>query len=70
MRLTKLTEPFKFAPNQVTLLAVLIYAVVFVSVLVYDELADVPKNTRGLDLERAYDTLSEVSRRRRGCSYL
>lgn len=61
MRFTILKAPFKFASSQVAVLTVLVYAAVFASVLIYDELPNLPKNTSGLDLDHAYDVLSKVS---------
>lgn len=61
MRFTILKAPFKFASTQVAVLTVLVYAAVFASVLIYDELPNLPKNTWGLDLDHAYDALSKVS---------
>ena len=55
-----LSSPFRFATGQVAVLAVLLYAAVFISVLVTDELPATPKKTEGLDLERAYEALSTV----------
>lgn len=60
MRFTILKAPFKFASTQVAVLTVLVYAAVFASVLIYDELPNLPKNTWGLDLDHAYDALSKV----------
>ncbi|RDX48595.1 hypothetical protein OH76DRAFT_1352007 [Lentinus brumalis] len=59
----KLASPFKFAPIPVALLALIVYLAVFASVLSFDELADVPKNLRGLDLDRGYDALSKITAR-------
>ena len=56
----KLSTPFRFAPVQVTALALVLYAAVFIGVLYCDELQSVPKDTHGLDLERAYEALSTV----------
>ena len=56
----KLASPFKFAPVPVAVLAVIIYAAIFSSVLSFDELANVPKNLRGLNLDRGYEALSKV----------
>ena len=56
-----LAAPFAFASFPVTSLTILIYLGVFVSVLLTDELPNVPKNTRGLDIVRAYKELHEVS---------
>ncbi|OSC97539.1 hypothetical protein PYCCODRAFT_1419229 [Trametes coccinea BRFM310] len=66
MRFTKLAAPFKFAPTQVAVLLVAVYAIVFAAVLQHDELPKVPKNTHGLDLDRAYDTLAKASSTRAG----
>ncbi|KAI0351985.1 Zn-dependent exopeptidase [Trametes cingulata] len=62
MRFAKLAAPFKFASTQVTVLTALIYAIVFASVLIHDEPWDVPKDTQGLDIDRAFDALSEITR--------
>ena len=56
----KIISPFKFATAPVTILAVILYAAVFTSVLQFDQLADVPKRLNGLDLDRGYEALSEV----------
>lgn len=61
MRFTILKAPFKLASAQLTVLTVLVYATVFASVLIYDEVPNLPKNTWGLDLDRAYDALAKVS---------
>ncbi len=45
-----------------TVLVVLIYLATFISVLVTDQLANVPKNQRGLNLDEAYADLHQVSR--------
>lgn len=58
--LERLASPFKFTAASVAAVAVVIYAALFTSVLVFDDLPRVPKNTRGLDLDRAYEALSVV----------
>ncbi|KAI0645003.1 hypothetical protein C8Q79DRAFT_1001599 [Trametes meyenii] len=63
MRLRKLAEPFKFAPTQVSVLTVFIYVLVFASVLIRDELPNVPKNTKGINLDRAFEALSTITSR-------
>ncbi|KAI0765712.1 hypothetical protein BD413DRAFT_481922 [Trametes elegans] len=65
MGLAGLSALFKFAPVQVTLLSIIIYAAVFASVLSSDEPQRVPRNTQGLDLDRAYDVLSQITIRPR-----
>ena len=55
-----LAFPFKFTASSVAALTVLIYAVLFSSVLLFDDLPRVPKNTDGLDLDRGYEALSTV----------
>ncbi|KAI9061387.1 hypothetical protein FKP32DRAFT_1576122 [Trametes sanguinea] len=62
-RFARLAAPFKFAPTQVAVLLVALYAIVFATVLQYDELPNVPKNTHGLDLDRAYDILAKITSR-------
>ncbi|KAI0669436.1 hypothetical protein C8Q78DRAFT_1080139 [Trametes maxima] len=59
----KLAEPFKFAPTQVSVLTVFIYVLVFATVLVLDELPNVPKNTEGINLDRAFEALSTITSR-------
>lgn len=55
-----LKAPFHFISTPVSVLAVLIYAIIFASVLYTDELYNVPKNTKGLDVDRAYADLHQV----------
>jgi hypothetical protein len=43
-----------------TILLILVYAAVFSTVLVTDELPDVPKDQSGLDLDQAYADLHQV----------
>lgn len=43
-----------------TILLILVYAAVFSTVLVTDELPDVPKDQGGLDLDQAYADLHQV----------
>ncbi|KAI0827758.1 hypothetical protein BC628DRAFT_1317988 [Trametes gibbosa] len=61
MRLTALKALFKFAPAQLTVLTLFVYAAVFVGVIIYDEPSKVPKDTHGLDNDRAYDALSQIT---------
>lgn len=49
---------FRIIPT--TVLLVLVYAAVFTTVLVTDELPNVPQNQGGLDLDQAYADLHEV----------
>ncbi len=56
-----LSAPFKFAPIPVSVLAVLLYGVVFASVLVTDQTPAVAKDLGGLNLNQAYDDLHRVS---------
>jgi hypothetical protein len=49
---------FRTVPT--TILLILVYAAVFSTVLVTDELPDVPKDQGGLDLDRAYADLHQV----------
>lgn len=58
-----LTDPFKFSPVPVSVLLVLIYAVVFTSVSVTDETPSLPKDFKGLNLDKAYEDLHIVSHR-------
>ncbi len=58
--LERLAFPFKFTTSSVAALAVIVYAVLFTGVLVFDDLPRVPHNTRGLDLDRGYEALSTV----------
>ena len=55
-----LKAPFHFTSTPVSVLAVVIYAIIFASVLYTDELYDMPKNTKGLDVDRAYADLHKV----------
>ena len=55
-----LKAPFHFTSTPVSVLAVVIYAIIFASVLYTDELYDIPKNTKGLDVDRAYADLHQV----------
>ncbi|KAI0657787.1 hypothetical protein C8Q70DRAFT_264499 [Cubamyces menziesii] len=57
----RFTQPFKFAATQVSVLLALLYAVIFASVLIYDEPASIPMDTHGLDIDRAYDALSTIT---------
>ena len=52
--------PFHFASAPVSVLAVLIYAIIFAAIIYTDELYDIPKNTKGLDVDRAYADLHQV----------
>lgn len=49
-----------FKAVSTTALLVLVYTVIFTLVIVTDELPDVPKNTRGLDLDQANADLHQV----------
>jgi len=49
---------FRTVPT--TILLILVYAAVFSTVLVTDELPDVPKDQGGLDLDQAYADLHQV----------
>jgi len=49
-----------FRTVPITVLLILIYAAVFSTVLVTDELPDVPKDQGGLDLVEAYADLHQV----------
>lgn len=53
---------FAFNTVPTTILLVLIYAAIFSTVLITDKLPPVPRNTRGLDLDRAWLDLHQVSR--------
>ncbi|KAI0796781.1 hypothetical protein C8Q75DRAFT_742209 [Abortiporus biennis] len=61
--MSKFTTPFKFAPIPVVVLSVLVYLLVFGFVLVKDQTQGIPKNLRGLDLDRAYDDLHRITAR-------
>ncbi|KAI0364003.1 Zn-dependent exopeptidase [Pilatotrama ljubarskyi] len=61
MRFAKLAAPFKFAPTQVAVLTIILYAIAFGSVLIQDEPRDIPKDTLGLDVNRAFDALSKIT---------
>ncbi|KAI8970991.1 hypothetical protein BD414DRAFT_540578 [Trametes punicea] len=63
MRFSKLAQPFKFAPTQVAVLLAVVYAIVFASVLRYDEVPNVPKDTHGLNVDRAYEALAKITTR-------
>ncbi|KAH9927741.1 uncharacterized protein B0H18DRAFT_1159691 [Fomitopsis serialis] len=56
-----LRAPFHFTSAPVTVLAVLIYVVILASVLYTDELTDVPRNTKGLNVDRAYADLHQIT---------
>lgn len=49
---------FRAVPT--TILLVLIYGIIFSTVLITDELPNVPKNQRGLNLDQAYLDLHKV----------
>lgn len=51
---------FHFASTPVSVLAALIYAIIFAAVIYTYELYDIPKNTKGLDVDRAYADLHQV----------
>ncbi|OBZ69777.1 Vacuolar membrane protease [Grifola frondosa] len=53
----KLANLVKFSPIPVTVLAIILYGLVFTFALFADELPDVPKDKDGLNLDRAYENL-------------
>ncbi|KAI0919190.1 hypothetical protein AcW1_003359 [Taiwanofungus camphoratus] len=55
------TVPFSFTPVPVTVLTVALYTAIFSLVLYADQLSDVPKNTKGLNLDRAYADLHQIT---------
>ncbi|CCM01529.1 uncharacterized protein FIBRA_03585 [Fibroporia radiculosa] len=61
MALRSLAIPFRFASGPVTALTVVLYGFIFWLALYTDELFDVPKDTRGLDLDRAYADLHKIT---------
>ncbi|KZT72372.1 hypothetical protein DAEQUDRAFT_664218 [Daedalea quercina L-15889] len=56
-----LKAPFRFTSASVTVLTVVIYVVIFANVLYSDELSNVPGNTKGLDVNRAYADLHQIT---------
>ncbi|KIM63920.1 hypothetical protein SCLCIDRAFT_1213719 [Scleroderma citrinum Foug A] len=52
---------FRTVPTTVAL--VVVYAAIFISVLLTDQIPSIPKHTRGLDLDQAYLDLHQVSAR-------
>lgn len=52
---------FRFDTIPTTVLLILVYATIFSTVLVTDQLPSVPRNTRGLDPNRAWWDLHRVS---------
>ncbi|KAH9949297.1 hypothetical protein B0H21DRAFT_147569 [Amylocystis lapponica] len=62
-RLSWLTVPASFNAIPVTILTVILYGAVFVSILLADRVADVPRNTKGLDLDQAYVDLQQITAR-------
>ncbi|KAF8552963.1 hypothetical protein OG21DRAFT_1442723 [Imleria badia] len=59
----RLRSVFAFNTIPTTVLLVLVYAAIFSTVLVTDNLPSVPRNTRGLDLDQAWSDLHQVSAR-------
>ena len=59
--MTWLSTPFKFRTVPVSVLVVVLYAVVFGSVLITDETPAIAKDLGGLNLNQAYDDLHRVS---------
>lgn len=57
----RLGAVFAFSTVPTTVLLVLVYAAIFSTVLVTDNLPPVPRDTRGLDLDRAWWDLHRVS---------
>ena len=49
---------FRTVPTAVAL--VVVYAAIFISVLLTDQIPSIPKHTRGLDLDQAYLDLHQV----------
>ncbi|KZS99766.1 uncharacterized protein LAESUDRAFT_765215 [Laetiporus sulphureus 93-53] len=58
-----LTAPFGFTTVPVTTLAVVLYALLFSLVSRSDQLYDVPKDTSGLNVDRAYFDLHQITAR-------
>jgi hypothetical protein len=60
--LARIRDALSFTPGPTTLVAVLVYAAIFTSVLVTDELPNVPKQKKwkGLNFTRAYEDLHIV----------
>ncbi|TCD67779.1 hypothetical protein EIP91_011965 [Steccherinum ochraceum] len=57
------TTPLKFTAGPVSVLAVLIYVTVFISVLVNDQTPDIPKSEGGLRLEKGFHDLQRITAR-------
>lgn len=57
----RLWSIFAFNTIPTTVLLVLVYAAIFSTVLVTDNLPAVPRDTRGLDLDQAWSDLHQVS---------
>lgn len=58
--MTWYTAPLRFTAIPVSVLAVVVYAAIFISVLVNDQTPDIPKSQGGLDLDRAFHDLQTV----------
>lgn len=58
-----LAAPFEFTAIPVSVLTVVVYGAVFAAVLSTDQLYNVPKNTKGLDVDRAYADLHQITAR-------
>ncbi|KAL0955569.1 hypothetical protein HGRIS_001809 [Hohenbuehelia grisea] len=62
MTISKLiSSSFAFRLIPTTLLAILVYVVIFVSVLVTDQVPSISKDQHGLDLSQAYSDLREIT---------
>lgn len=57
-----LTAPLRFRPVQVSIFTLLVYGLVFLSVLVNDQTPDVSDNLNGLNLTQTYEDLHQVCR--------
>lgn len=55
------TAPFKFTAVPVSVLTLIIYGLLFTSVLVTDETPGIPVDLKGLNLNEAYNDLHRVS---------
>ncbi|KAF9465216.1 hypothetical protein BDZ94DRAFT_1350181 [Collybia nuda] len=58
-----LKRALAFEPMQTTILVVVVYAAVFLSVLVTNGTQSIPQDTRGLDLEQGYKDLHQITAR-------
>jgi hypothetical protein len=58
--LSGLSAVLAFRTIPTTILITVIYAAIFSTLLVTDQLPSVPKHTRGLDFQQAYRDLHEV----------